>query len=846
MSRVEADKERGHEERLALLSRLTSLFASGVDSDATLQQVVNLFVPGFAAWCAIDLFDGAGALRRVASAAHDFPDGHNAIDATRLSDKSESEVSEVDVVLDSERAVIVQVDSMARLLWPPHNAEVAAAIESRLPISMVFAPLSAHGARLGVLRLATANGERTFVPDDARLVEDVAQRAAFAIHTAQLVEALQREVGLRRATAEALELSETRYRNLFRASPFPLWVYDSDTLRFLAVNDAAIAQYGFSADEFLARTIRDIRLPEDMPILDHALATSRQGPRSSGTFRHRRKDGSLFIVDVRSDAIVFDGRSARLTTAHDVTDRVRAYEDLRVAEERHRLVSHATKEAIWEWNVASDAVVWNPAFCELFQYEPEQVNPTHSWYDSRIHPDDREAAVAELAYAFTERHEMCSRRFRFQRGDGVFANVDDRAVIAYNGHAVERVVGSLADITVQQQLSEQLAIAQRMEAIGRLAGGVAHDFNNLLTAIRGFASFAMEAQLPGASARDDIDQILFAADRAAALTRQLLAFSRRQGLQPQLVNVNEVIRTLQLMLTRVLGEDIDLQTFLDHDTDLVLVDPGQFEQMIMNLVVNARDAIPQGGLLTIETSNVLLDAAYEEAHVGATAGAHVSVAITDNGIGMDTKTMSRIFEPFFSTKERDKGTGLGLATTYGFIKESGGHIWVYSEPGKGSTFKVYLPRANDDARLLPLPVPDVTRALNGTETILVVEDDERVRRVSTLALQRHGYRVLEARSGESALALFKEHVDEIAMVVTDVVLPRMSGPQLMQALRQLRVDIPSLFVSGYTENANLQRGNTDVGMELLEKPFAPETLVRRVRAILDRGARMGAPTGVPR
>ena len=735
---------------------------------------------------------------------------------------------------------------MALLPWPPRNAEVAASIESRLPISMVFAPLSAHGTRLGVLRLARANGERTFVPDDARLVEDVAQRAAFAIHTAQLVEALQREVELRRATAEALELSEARYRDLFRASPFPLWVYDSDTLRFLAVNDAAIAQYGFSADEFLARTIRDIRLPEDMPILDHALATSRRGPRSSGTFRHRRKDGSLFIVDVRSDAIVFDGRSARLTTAHDVTDRVRAYEDLRVAEERQSLVSRATKEAIWEWNVASDAVVWNPVFCELFLYEPEQVNATHLWYDSRIHPDDREAAVAKLSYAITERHEMCSRRFRFQRGDGVFANVDDRAVIAYNGNAVERVVGSLADVTVQQQLSEQLAIAQRMEAIGRLAGGVAHDFNNLLTVMRGFASFAMEAQLPGAEARDDIDQILFAADRAAALTRQLLAFSRRQVLQPQLVNVNDVIRTLQLMLTRVLGEDIDLQTFLDHDTDLVLVDPGQFEQMIMNLVINARDAMPQGGLLTIETSNVLLDAAYEEAHVGATAGAHVSVAITDNGIGMDRKTMSRIFEPFFSTKERDKGTGLGLATTYGFVQESGGHIWVFSESGKGSTFKVYLPRANNEARPLPQPVPDVARALDGNETILVVEDDERVRRVSTLALQRHGYRVLEARSGESALALFKEHLDDIAMVVTDVMLPRMSGPQLMQALRHLRDDIPSLFVSGYTENANLHRGNTDVGMELLEKPFAPETLARRVRAILDRGANMGPTTGVPR
>lgn len=378
-----------------------------------------------------------------------------------------------------------------------------------------------------------------------------------------------------------------------------------------------------------------------------------------------------------------------------------------------------------------------------------------------------------------------------------------------------------------------------MEAIGRLTGGVAHDFNNLLTAIRGFAQFALDEQLPSSRARDDIEQILQAADRAATLTRQLLAFSRRQVLQPQVLNVNDVLINLQKILSRVLGEDVEVQFFLEPVLAPVVVDPGQLEQVIMNLVVNARDAMPEGGLLTIETTNARIDEAFAVTHFDAVPGDYVKISISDTGSGMTPEVIARIFEPFFSTKDRDRGTGLGLATSYGIIRQSGGYIGVYSEPGRGSTFKVFLPRATEVEHHEPRAEPETLTRLQGSETILVIEDDDRVRRVSAGALVRSGYRVLEARSAEAALALFREHRDEIHLVVSDVVLPRMNGPALVRELQAIRPDIRVLYVSGYTENAINQMGTLEPSVELLEKPFAPDALVRRVRTVLDR--RPGAP-----
>jgi len=821
----------GHE-RLTLLARMTSLFSAGLDREATLKSLAQLFVPDFSAFASIDVLEG-DEFRRVGSASIHLPAYEEVLRELRSHPRPFGDPVN-QRLMRSERATLVQVEAPHQFPWPPRSTEHDALYRLMLPLSVIIAPLRARGAALGLLQVVSIRGERRYTEDDVLLVEDVAQRASFAVHNAHLIADLQRELELRQVATQQLQESELRYRRIFEGSPYPLWVFDLETHRFLAVNEAAVQQYGYSREEFLGLSIHDIRPREDVPFLLEALSRPDNGVRFSGVFRHRRRDGSLILAEIRSHEVEFFGRRARLVQALDVTDRVRAHDALRVAEERHRLVARVTKEAIWEWNPHTDALDWNPAFFELFRHGRDTIDPTRTWFETQVHPDDREEAALIMSEALRHRREDFSRRFRFRRGDGSFALVEDRAIIAYNGDAAERVIGSLSDVTVQHHLDEQLAIAQRMEAVGRLAGGVAHDFNNLLTAIRGFASFALDEQLPASRARDDIEQILHASDRAAALTRQLLAFSRRQVLLPQLVDVNESLGSLQRMLARVLGEDVEVQTFLDPSAARVLVDPGQFEQVIMNLVVNARDAMPDGGLLTIETSNVHLDSAYTESHVDASVGDHVAIAITDTGAGMDPRTMARIFEPFFSTKDRDKGTGLGLATTYGIVKQSGGHIWVYSEPGKGSTFKVYLPRAVDELPGTGVPSLESPGSVDGTEIVLVVEDDDRVRRVSTSALQRHGYRVLEARSAEVALSIFREHQDEIDIVVSDVVLPRMSGPLLVQALRVMRSNLPVLFVSGYTENAFLQAGALSQGSELLEKPFAPGALVRRVRAVLDR------------
>jgi two-component system, cell cycle sensor histidine kinase and response regulator CckA len=824
------------QERQALLAQLTALFASGGDLAATLQGVVNLLAPGRAAWASIDVIEGS-ARRRVALASVEIP-GHT--DALRELHEALAQWRPTHgTPLAGDSTTLVTIDTVDDSPWPPRTPEQEALYRVLLPMSLLYAPMRAHGEECGALQLVTINGAPPFAEDDARLVADAAQRAAIAVYTNRLVEQLQRELGLRTEAARRLEASEARYRRIFEGSPFPLWIFDDETERFLAVNSAAIAQYGYSAEEFARMTIADIRPPEELGKLRRARQQRERDAVFFGVFRHRRKDGSDVTVEVRSHAVEFDGRRARLVQALDVTERTRAFEALRAAKERHQLLSRVTNEVIWEWDTASGHHEVNEAFHSLFRYRPEAVGTDFEWFRARVHPDDDAVGVRAIEDAVRDGKETLVRRYRFRRGDDTWALVEDRAVIAHHPDGGARVIGSFTDISEAQSLSEQLATAQRMEAVGRLAGGVAHDFNNLLTAMRGFAQFALDEQLPSSPARDDIEQILLATDRAASLTRQLLAFSRRQVLQPHVVNVNDVLTNLQKILSRVLGEDVEVQFFLDPALAPVVVDPGQLEQVIMNLVVNARDAMPEGGLLTIETTNARIDDAFAASHFEAVPGDYVRISISDTGIGMSAEVMARIFEPFFSTKDRDRGTGLGLATSYGIIRQSGGYIGVYSEPGRGTAFKVLLPRAAaDDATVTPAP-PEPSSRLQGDETILVIEDDDRVRRVSTGALLRSGFRVLEARTAEVARTLFREHHREIDLVVSDVVLPRMNGPALVRELQAIRADIPVLYVSGYTENALQHIGSLDARVQLLEKPFAPDALVRRVRAILD--LRPGAP-----
>jgi PAS domain S-box-containing protein len=503
--------------------------------------------------------------------------------------------------------------------------------------------------------------------------------------------------------------TDEHYRLMFERSPVPLWVYDDVTLEFLAVNQAAIEDYGYSRPEFLSMTIKDIRPLEDVALLLERISLLDEGQEklnwadnSQRYWRHRRKDGSVMHVDVRSHAIQFEGRSARLVMSIDVTSK--------------------------------------------------------------------------------------------------------------------------------QKLEEQLRQSQKMEAIGQLAGGVAHDFNNLLTVIGGYANLSLMALPEGHPIRPHLTQVVAAGERAAALTHQLLAFSRKQVLQPRVLNINSVVEGMRPLLARLLREDIQLKMRLDPDVCQVEADPHQLEQVLMNLLINASDAMAHGGLITVESRNVVLDEAYAASHLGVKPGFHAMLAVSDTGHGMDSATQARIFEPFFTTKPAGKGTGLGLSTAFGIVKQSGGHIGVYSEPGVGSTFKVYLPAATDLSRVAE-EKPAIT-SMSGSETILLVEDDPGVREFAGRVLRELGYTVHEAVNGEQALRVGRVLGETLDLLLTDIVMPNLGGRQLSDALAPVCRKMRVLFMSGYTQNAIVQHGVLDPGLEFLAKPFNSHSLGEKIREVL--------------
>ncbi len=642
---------------------------------------------------------------------------------------------------------------------------------------------------------------------------------------------IEHDVTARRLVKEVLQESEQRYRSLFEHHPVPLWVVDEATLQFLAVNQTAIEHYGYSREEFLGMSLRDIRAPEDVPALENVFRQAGEAHRTPGRWRHRRRDGSSITVEVTSHAISFAGRPARLALLQDVTARKH------VEEERARLalaVEHAA-EAIIITDPQGTVLYVNPACERISGYRREDaIGQNPRALKSGRHD---EAFYRELWETLTA-GRVWHGRFVNRRKDGTLFEADatispvrdaDGTLVSYV--AVER------DVTEEVHLALQLQEAQKMEAVGRLAGGVAHDFNNLLGVISGYTELLARARPDDSRNHERLDEIAKAAARAATLTRQLLAFSRRQVLQPKILDLNLVVADLENMLRRLVGEDVEFVTVLPATLGCVRADSGQLAQVLMNLAINARDAMPGGGRLTIETSNVTLDSRLPLNLPEAGPGPWIKLMVTDTGHGMDPETLAHAFEPFYTTKGPGQGTGLGLSTVYGIVKQSGGYVSVDSEPGLGTSFRIYLPQV-EEVQGGEEAAPGA-RPPRGTEALLLVEDEEALRELLAEALTDHGYAVIAAAGGEEALRLAEAHEGPIHLVVTDVVMPGMSGRELVDRLVPRRPEARILYLSGYASDEMVRHGVLDPGASLLTKPFSLDALLAKVREVLD-----GEPSGV--
>ena len=515
----------------------------------------------------------------------------------------------------------------------------------------------------------------------------------------------------------------------------------------------------------------------------------------------------------------------------------RAARTLQESESRFRAIFEQAAVGMADSSLDSRFIRLNRRFCELLGYSREEL--LGLTFREITHPDDlarNEQLVAQLLSGDLSSFAV-EKRYLRKDGGVVWANLMLSLLRSPAGDPLHFVV-IVEDITGQKRaederrhLERQLLQAQKMESVGRLAGGVAHDFNNHLTVINGYCAMLLDEMGPEDPLREPVGEILLAGNRAAALTQQLLAFSRKQVAEPRVISLNDVVAEAGKMLSRLIGDNIEIIAHFDAGLGAVVVDPSQMNQVLMNLAINARDSMPDGGRIVIETSNTDLDEGYAAQHAGVEAGPYVLLSITDTGAGMAQEVLQHIFEPFFTTKDPGAGTGLGLSTVYGIVKQAGGWIWVYSEPGRGSTFKVYLPRAAGAPEPRAAPVSPA-QTLRGTETVLVVEDQPEVRRLTLAMLQSQGYRLLEAANGNEALSLCRRYPEPIHLLITDVVMPGMTGKELAMRLVALRPSLRTLYTSGYTASAIVHEGVLDPDVAYLPKPFSPAQLAAKVREVL--------------
>ena len=647
-----------------------------------------------------------------------------------------------------------------------------------------------------------------------------------------------KDITERKETEKKLKESKERLELALKGTGAGLWDWNLENGE-IVVSRRFEEILGYVHNELQPRTIQtwmQLLHPDDLEeskeILRKHLAGEVEFFEHESRIKHKSGQWIWILNKGKISELNADGKPVRMTGTHlDITRRRLAEEKIRDSEEKYRSLLNNQNDAIFLHKFKpqgfSHFTEVNEIACERYGYTKEEfmkLSPPditkREDVTAHARPDHRQRLFTEGHIIFeTEHITKSGKYFPVEISSNIIDFKDDKYILAV-----------VRDISDRKQLQGQLHQAQKMEAIGQLAGGVAHDFNNLLTIINGYCELLMYRDLPE-NIQVLIKEIQAAGLRAGRLTSQLLAFSRKQIIQPKIVNLNKLISDQMKMLGRLLGEDIEISILLDPDLGNTRADPGQLDQIIMNIAINARDAMPFGGKLTIETKNKTFEKKFINTHLGAKPGRYVSLSISDNGVGMDKGTVDRIFEPFFTTKGRDKGTGLGLSTVYGIVKQNNGFIYVYSEPQKGSSFKIYLPLIEKSIKE-PGDVADERENLMGNATILLAEDDDGVRRVTHRALENYGYKVLIASNGEEAVRIFNANKDSIDLLLTDVIMPLMSGRELADKLLIENPSLKVLYFSGYTDDSIVQHGVLDEGMEFLQKPYTHVELAKKVKSIV--------------
>ena len=694
---------------------------------------------------------------------------------------------------------------------------------------------------------------------------------SFLLSLAEMIaETGMRQLKLLEAKDELKE-SEDQYREIFNNAAISIWEYDiSDvkniidklkvkdikdfnkyfndnpdilkkiisSVKLVDVNDETLRLYGAQTKEEFIEQFGRHHIPESLETFRDAIITYFEDKtiyecETVNLTLDGRLINIIYKVTFPSETHLFN---KALATVTDITERKQAEEALRESEMHYKWIIDAVTDYIYTVRIEDgQAVETTPssASAAITGYTPEEFASDPGLWIRMVPEEDREAVLRQTSQIISGKDTEPTEH-RIIRKDGNIRWIRNTPVLYSDARGkLVSYDGLISDITEQRQLESQLFQAQKMESVGRLAGGIAHDFNNILTAIIGNVDLLLMSILSDDSHYENLNEIKKSAERAAELTRQLLAFSRRQIIEPRIIVLNNMLIETDRMLHRLISEDIECVTLLAEDLWNVKVDPGQIEQVLTNLVVNARDAMPDGGKITIETTNVTLDEEYMQNHNGVVPGDYVMMAVSDTGTGMDEETLSHIFEPFFTTKEPGKGTGLGLSTCYGIVKQNSGNIWVYSEPGHGTTVKIYLPRAFEQSTDLSDNV-EQNELPEGTETVLVVEDEPSVLTMIVRILSKRGYKVLDASNGEDALRVSDKYgAKKIHLVLTDVIMPRMGGKEFSVILLERNPKIKFIYMSGYTSNSIVRHGVLEEGITFIQKPFSPSALIKKVREVLD-------------